>query len=506
MIKTSIQHILKKPSQNIIQRLSATPIHAIQSQKNRSLRFLALRPLTAYSSSHTMQWNYLGTPADELRLEFTLPTGQSFRWKEIAPDQYLGVIGHRAVLLKQLDHDVAWAVLSRDSNVDASLPSLEEDREAIAEYFNLSVSLSSLAQQWKDADEYFAKLSKLVCGARMLRQDPLECLFSFICSQNNHISRIHGMVNKLCQLYGTELPIPSDAYARIMPCRNEPGETAPAPLPLYSFPTLTQLQKATEDELRAAGFGYRAKFIVNATQQLTEKPEGGTAWLMSLRNLAFDEACEALCTLSGVGPKVAACAALFSLDKHSSIPVDTHVWQIAVRKYTPHLRGKSLTPKLHGEVQSAFINRFGPYAGWAHNTLFIFELKSVQDRLLARSSSLPVSNVSPGGTWGKVVPDDATLLEDLLKESFSSSPSGGQSSSSEKEKESLQPWMMMSDSDDSHAAHVDDDSDDEYVLPSSKKERIIKNSMEIGLVTPLLAGNKEKRTRKKRRVVAPKKE
>lgn len=42
-------------------------------------------------------------------------------------------------------------------------------------------------------------------GARMLRQDPVECLFQFICSSNNHISRIHGMVERLCATYGTPL-------------------------------------------------------------------------------------------------------------------------------------------------------------------------------------------------------------------------------------------------------------------------------------------------------------
>ena len=45
-------------------------------------------------------------------------------------------------------------------------------------------------------------------GARMLRQDPVECLFQFICSSNNHISRIHGMVERLCHAYGTPLPLP----------------------------------------------------------------------------------------------------------------------------------------------------------------------------------------------------------------------------------------------------------------------------------------------------------
>lgn len=37
--------------------------------------------------------------------------------------------------------------------------------------------------------------------------------------------------------------------------------------------------------------------------------------------------------------QVAACVCLFSLDKHAAIPVDTHVWQLACRHYTPHLKG-----------------------------------------------------------------------------------------------------------------------------------------------------------------------
>ncbi len=41
----------------------------------------------------------------------------------------------------------------------------------------------------------------------MLRQDPEECLFQFICSSNNHIKRIHGMVERLCREYGTPLHV-----------------------------------------------------------------------------------------------------------------------------------------------------------------------------------------------------------------------------------------------------------------------------------------------------------
>lgn len=40
---------------------------------------------------------------------------------------------------------------------------------------------------------------------------------------------------------------------------------------------------------------------------------------------------DALVSVPGVGPKVAGCIALFSLDKHDSIPVDVHVWALATR-------------------------------------------------------------------------------------------------------------------------------------------------------------------------------
>ena len=61
---------------------------------------------------------------------------------------------------------------------------------------------------------------------------------------------------------------------------------------------------------------------------LRQKAEGGEQWLLALRGQSLEEAVTSLCTLPGIGPKVAACIALFSLDQHHAIPVDTHVWQV----------------------------------------------------------------------------------------------------------------------------------------------------------------------------------
>ncbi|GLC39594.1 hypothetical protein PLESTB_000809200 [Pleodorina starrii] len=372
-------------------------------------------------------WHALGAPPQELQLDFCLPTGQSFRWRRTGDNEYTGVIGDRLVCLVQLPDDVRYRVLARGRDASSA-----DDAAVLRDYFNLDTRLSQLATGWAASCSRFRDVSPHFPGARMLRQDPLECLFQFICSSNNHISRIHGMVERLCSSYGTPLepttavagqghaqpPAASATGPGVGPggspgaapkakrkrggkgaaatAAGDGGAAAAAPaapaaavlagghdngLSYYAFPTLEQLGRATEEELRAAGFGYRARFIVGTTRALAAKPGGGREWLLGLRRVGLEEAVQALTELPGIGPKVAACICLFSLDKHSAIPVDTHVWQIAVRHYCPQLRGRSLTKAVHGEVQRVFVERFGPYAGWAHNTLFISELASQQHRL-----------------------------------------------------------------------------------------------------------------------------
>ena len=59
----------------------------------------------------------------------------------------------------------------------------------------------------------------------------------------------------------------------------------------------------------------------------------------------------ALCQLPGVGAKVADCVCLMSLDKHEAVPVDTHLWQITIKHYIPHLaKMKSLTAKVYKQI------------------------------------------------------------------------------------------------------------------------------------------------------------
>ena len=331
-----------------------------------------------------------GMTRAELRLRHTLPTGQSFRWRSRGDEgsDYVGVVGRRVVRARERrdgdDGVVEYKVYCRPSN-----ETVEDDERVIREYFNADVELKALYETFSKADGRFRALASRIDGARTLRQDPSECLFSFICSSNNHISRIHGMVGKMCSRYGDALPVTMDDVARDDVVKIEAAAEEETPTTTFhAFPSVAQvIERATEEELRALGFGYRAKFIVGAAETLArvarELETTPDAYLRRLRDeTPYLDAHAALLALPGVGPKVSACVCLFSLDKHQAIPVDTHVWQFAVEHYAPELRdAKSVTPKIMRAVERRMEDVFGPYAGWAHNALFIAELSDVRKTL-----------------------------------------------------------------------------------------------------------------------------
>jgi 3-methyladenine DNA glycosylase/8-oxoguanine DNA glycosylase len=242
-------------------------------------------------------------------------------------------------------------------------------------------------------------------------------------------------------------PTPSKAMRKstASPKTSSDEPTLPLKFHIFEFPSIQALSQATEAELRALGMGYRAKFISGSAQFLSVQEGGGAQWLSALRDMsanlvatksikikaervsmkeektvkakvqveseinsdsnaavatvavgAVDSDSDIAKTLSrlrvqnqlmlmpGVGRKVADCVALFSLDQTEGIPVDTHVWDIALRDYDPllSLKGaKSITPAIYEEVGEVFRKRFPCKAGWAHSVLFAAELPEFRVRL-----------------------------------------------------------------------------------------------------------------------------
>ncbi|KAJ5191409.1 8-oxoguanine DNA glycosylase N-terminal [Penicillium cinerascens] len=356
------------------------------------------------------EWRKLPVSLSELCINTTLRCGQSFRWHNIPESQeWRCVLYGHLLSLKQDSSSLYYRAYQSQppplpTPPSSEIPSRAQSNTEVGDskthlldsqddhlvhilkhYLNLSSNLTDLYAQWSSSDPNFKKKAAQFSGIRILRQDPWEALVSFICSSNNNISRISQMVEKLCINYGPFVgKVDGRAY--------------------HDFPTPEALAgKDVESNLRSLGFGYRARYIYQTAIMVSQERENG--WLNGLCNPespafgveakagsemkpegreGYREAHEKLLELQGVGPKVADCVSLFGLGWGESVPVDTHVWQIAQRDYRfgkgSH---KSLTKATYDAIGNHFRKLWGQEAGWAHSVLFTADLRSFADRLAA---------------------------------------------------------------------------------------------------------------------------
>ena len=258
---------------------------------------------------------------EELDLAATITSGQLFRWRQDDDHAWQGFVGDSALKLAQSENGetLYWEAPSE---------------EAVRNFLRLDdIELADLAEEWAGKDMPFAEAWALQPGVRILRQDPHECFFSFLCASVAPISRISSMLCSIAPL----------------------GEP---------FPSLETLDKLPEAHLRSLGLGFRAPRVVVAAKGRA------TDGLLARRGASLAELEDLLTRNSGVGRKIADCIALFSLDADAAVPVDTHIWQLARAHYAPHLREKALTAKTYQQAVDAFSDRFGERAGWAQQILF----------------------------------------------------------------------------------------------------------------------------------------
>lgn len=172
-----------------------------------------------------------------------------------------------------------------------------ESPDFFYEYFDLNTDYNSYKKTFENV-KFLQNAISAGGGIRILKAPFFETVISFIISANNNIKRFTKTLNILSEQFGTKLANG-----------------------LYAFPTLTQLEAATEDDFKAFGCGYRAAYLVKAVKQLKELD------LTALNDLSNDRLIKALQKFCGVGPKVAACIMLFSGDLHKldSFPIDTWI-------------------------------------------------------------------------------------------------------------------------------------------------------------------------------------
>jgi N-glycosylase/DNA lyase len=277
-------------------------------------------------------------------LEHTLNCGQLFRWKKLG-DWWYGVVADRVIKIKQSGDKLIFQVFPETQN-----------QEFIENYLRLDDNLPSILSEI-NKDEHMRKAINLFYGLRLSRQEPWECLISYICATYKSIPAIKKMINSISKRFGKKLTF--DGYD------------------FYTFPKPSDLAQACPKELQSCGLGFRAERVLETAKLV----DSGDFSLESLKSMDYWNARRELLGLPGVGPKVADCALLFSLEKLEAFPIDVWMKRAATTIYASHFDSSfikrvasksSLTPKEYDKIGSFGREYFGRYAGYAQEYLFHF--------------------------------------------------------------------------------------------------------------------------------------
>lgn len=237
-------------------------------------------------------------------LDLTLDCGEAFRWQKGQDGFWRGAAYSKYLEIRQCP----------DGSLILRGASEADFRSVWYDYFDLGTDYEAICRALS-RDAVIAPSVKEYYGIRILKQQPWEALVSFIISQQNNIPRIKGIIDRLCRSWGSEIA----------------GG-------VYSFPAAETLAALSEDDFRAIGAGYRAKYILSIARRVSS----GETDLDKIGKMCLEDARAELLKIDGVGIKVANCALLFGFHFTDCFPVD--VWIERALAYYPGGLPECFTP------------------------------------------------------------------------------------------------------------------------------------------------------------------
>ena len=145
-------------------------------------------------------------------LDITLCCGQVFRWGKKG-DWWYGVVRDKIFKIRQTNVELEFG---------------NADEKFVTHYFGLDDDLRKIRDKI-GRDENIKTALREFWGLRIIRQDPWECLISYICATYKSIAAIKQMLLKLSKKFGEKMTL--DGYD------------------FYTFPTPEKLANATESRL-----------------------------------------------------------------------------------------------------------------------------------------------------------------------------------------------------------------------------------------------------------------
>ena len=280
---------------------------------------------------------YIIKNCNTFELKDIFECGQCFRFNKQEDESYTGVVGNNVINVKKIDNEIHIKSVGQDN--------LEE---LVVNYFDLNRDYEQIKDKLSKIDENMEKSISYGKGIRILNQDLWETIISFIISANNNITRIKGIIDRMSERYGKKIIFEGKEY--------------------YTFPTIDELSKASVEDLRALGLGFRDVRVYETTKMIKNKEVD----LEQLKNEKdFNKVRNTLLTLPGVGPKVADCILLFStLKRWEAFPIDVWVRRVMNELY---IKNPDETKVKKEEIEKIAYEKFGNLAGIAQQYLFYWK-------------------------------------------------------------------------------------------------------------------------------------
>lgn len=276
---------------------------------------------------------YILENCTSFELKDVFDCGQCFRWNEEEDGSYTGVFKHNVLNVKKERNEVIFeGVLTGDI------------KKICGDYFDLNTDYDEIKNRLSKIDEHLKISTEYGKGIRILKQDLWETIISFIISANNNIPRIKGIIERISKKYGDKIEYAGKEY--------------------FSFPDMKALGKASVQDLRDLGLGFRDKRIYYTTHMFLNNE-------ITLKELEEERSTQVLrdklMTLSGVGEKVADCIMLFSLRRFEVFPVDVWVRRVMNELYLKEEDESRVSKEV---LQKLAKEKYGEIAGLAQQYLF----------------------------------------------------------------------------------------------------------------------------------------
>jgi len=270
-------------------------------------------------------------------LQHIFECGQCFRWNKEKDGSYTGVFQNNVLNVKEEKNTITFQGICK-----------QDIEKVVTEYFDLQRDYEEIQKILKQVDKPLKESISYGRGIRLLNQDLWETIISFIISANNNIPRIKGIIERISKQCGNKIQWKEHTY--------------------YTFPSTEQLAKATVEDLRKLGLGFRDKYVYETTQMILKKQ-------IDLEKLLLEKDTkkvrDILLTLPGIGPKVADCIMLFSILKRLEVfPIDVWVRRVMNDLYLHNPQEEKVNKK---EIEILAKQKYGELAGIAQQYLFYWK-------------------------------------------------------------------------------------------------------------------------------------